>query len=599
MLAVEPETAGRCDLPGIEAREQRLVADVAKFDLTFNLKQRSTGEGTADGIDGSLEYALDLFDPDTARALVDRVLRVLHNALSAPGDPIGTLDVLAAQERELLLHRWNDTSHTIPADSLSALVEAQVRATPEAVAVVHEGEQLTFAELNARANRLARHLVSLGAGPERFVAVALARSFDLVVAILAVFKTGAAYVPVDPEYPADRISLMLDDVRPELLITSAAVVALPGPDGPRVLDIGADREFETLADDDLDATRGLDAARLPACVIYTSGSTGTPKGVVVTHRGIVNHICWLQAEYRLTAADRILQKAPITFDVSVWELFLPLVTGATMVLASPGGHRDAAYLADLIRREHVTAAEFVPSLLRMFVDEPGAALCASLRQLVSGGEQLPRDLRDDALAALPGVHLHNTYGPTETTIGVTSGECVHGAAGALVPIGRPNWNTRVFVLDERLRPVPVGVAGELYIAGEGVAVGYLGRADLTSARFVACPFGAGERMYRTGDVVRWTSDGQLDYLGRVDDQVKVRGFRIELGEVEAALSGHESVDQVAVVVREDRPGDRRLVAYVVSSAGAGVDAVVLRRHTATRLPEYMVPSAVVFVDALP
>ncbi|WP_196279298.1 non-ribosomal peptide synthetase [Catellatospora vulcania] len=598
MLAVDTETTGQCDLTGVEASEERLAADVAKFDLVFNLRQRPTGDGTASGIDGSLEYAIDLFDDDTARVLVDRVLRVLHNALSAPGDPIGALGILGAQERELLLHRWNDTSHTVPADCLPDLFEAQARATPGAVAVVHEGGQLTFAELNAQANRLARHLVSLGAGPERFVAVALARSFDLVVAILAVLKTGAGYVPIDPEYPADRIALMLDDVRPELLIATPAVAAQAAPGGPRTLVIGADRKYETLADDDLATTRGLDAARLPACVIYTSGSTGRPKGVVVAHRGIVNHIFWLQAEYRLTGADRILQKAPITFDVSVWELLLPLVTGATMVLARPGGHRDPAYLVDLVRREHVTTAEFVPSLLRMFVDEPGAAQCTSLRQLVSGGEELPRDLRDRALAVLPDVHLHNTYGPTETTIGVTSGECVRGGAGALVPIGRPNWNTRLFVLDERLRPVPVGVAGELYIAGDGVAAGYLARPELTAARFVACPFGAGERMYRTGDTVRWTPDGQLDYLGRADDQVKVRGFRIELGEIEAALAGHESVDRAAVVVREDRPGDRRLVAYVVSS-GTAVDAAGLRRYVAARLPEYMVPAAVVVLDGLP
>ncbi|MFB6584033.1 amino acid adenylation domain-containing protein, partial [Streptomyces sp. NPDC056402] len=334
-------------------------------------------------------------------------------------------------------------------------------------------------------------------------------------------------------------------------------------------------------------------------VIYTSGSTGRPKGAVVTHEAIVNRLLWMQREYGLRAGDRVLQKTPFGFDVSVWELFWPLLCGAGMVLAEPGGHKDPAYLAEVIQAKRVTTVHFVPSMLQVFLAEPLSAACGGLRRVFCSGEALP-----GSLAALfrdrLGVPLHNLYGPTEAAVDVTAWACVDTGRVTPPPIGRPVANTRVFVLDAALRPVPVGVAGELYVAGVQLARGYLGRAGLTAERFVANPYGGpGERMYRTGDLVRWNEDGQLEYLGRTDDQVKIRGFRIELGEIEAGLSSLDEVAQVAVIVREDRPGDKRLAAYLVPAPDTDLDIDALRVHVRTALPDYMVPSAFVVLNELP
>ncbi|GDY52002.1 hypothetical protein SVIO_026250 [Streptomyces violaceusniger] len=351
----------------------------------------------------------------------------------------------------------------------------------------------------------------------------------------------------------------------------------------------------------------------PAYVMYTSGSTGTPKGVAVPHHGVVNQLAWMQEEFRLEAEDRIVQKASFGFDASVWELFWPLLNGAGMVMARPGGHRDPAYLTELINREQVTVIQFVPSMLRAFLEDAAVEKCTSLRTVICIGEALPAPVRDrfQAMLAVP---LHNLYGPTEASVAVTSWRCDPERDGGTVPIGRPIWNIRAYVLDGGLQSVPPGVAGELYVAGDGLARGYLGRPALTAERFVACPFGpAGELMYRTGDVVRWDTAGRLEFVGRVDDQVKIRGVRIEPGEIEAALAGHEQVAQVAVVAREDTPGDPRLVAYVVPDSGVVDEAAgdagagdggeqltaVVREFAASRLPASMVPSAVVAMERLP
>jgi amino acid adenylation domain-containing protein len=462
---------------------------------------------------------------------------------------------------------------------------------------------VSYAELNARANRLARHLVSLGAGPEGLVALAMDRSLDMVVAVVAVLKSGAAYLPVDPAYPAERIAFMLAEAGPCAVLTTR-------PDGQRI----PANARQVLLDDPAvaacigrlpsgDLAGAERTAALPgnaAYVIYTSGSTGRPKGVVVVHAGVVNYLARQQAEFGLTAADRILHKSPVVFDTSVWELFVPLTSGATVVVARPEGHRDPAYLATLVREQRVTVASFVPSMLRVFLAEPGVARCASLRQVRSGGEELSEAIRDQLFAALPGARLYNGYGPTEMTIGIFSRECRPQAAAAPIPIGGPEWNIRAYVLDGGLRPVPVGVRGELYAAGPQLARGYLGRSALTAERFVPCPFGAaGERMYRTGDLVRWSAAGELVFLGRADNQVKIRGFRVELGEIESVLAGQEAVAQAVVAAQDLGPGDRRLVAYVVPRAGGRLDAAALREAAARVLPAYMVPAAVVALEALP
>ncbi|MCG8914792.1 amino acid adenylation domain-containing protein [Actinokineospora sp. PR83] len=545
-----------------------------------------------------LGHRPDLVDADAARLLLDRLLRVLDALVADPAATPGDVDVLTAGERAQVLDGWNDTATEVPDTTLTALLAEAAARTPEAEALVFEDRSLTYAEFDAEANRLARLLVEHGAGPGRLVAVAVPRSVELVVALHAVLRAGAAYLPIDPDYPADRIGFLLADGAPALLLTTPGLDSrLPGG-VPRLLLPAAGAE--ALSPEPL-----TDADRLapllpghPAYAIFTSGSTGRPKGVLVPHRGIVNRLLWTQHEYRLGADDRVLQKTPSGFDVSVWEFFWPLIAGSTLVVARPEGHRDPGYLADLIHRERVTTAHFVPSMLQAFVAEADPARCASLRRVLCSGEALPGELAARFTAAFD-AGLHNLYGPTEASVDVTAW-AVLPEDGTSVPIGRPVWNTRTYVLDPALRPVPPGVPGELYLAGRQLALGYHNRPGLTADRFVADPHGApGTRMYRTGDIARWRADGALEYLGRVDDQVKIRGQRVEPGEVEAVLAGHATVGSVAVLARRDRPGSIRLVAYVVPTAGTEVDAEVLREHAAEALPEHMVPAAVVVLDALP
>ncbi|MFF3886347.1 non-ribosomal peptide synthase/polyketide synthase [Streptomyces sp. NPDC001914] len=558
------EPGGVPDLPGLTARREPVGPPSAKFDLSFDFVEQ--GEGA--GVQGWIEYSADLFDESTVRRMADRLVRLLEQVAADPARPVRDLDVLDEDERRDVLGRWNDTAHEVPATTLVELFRAQASRTPDALALVAGEQQITYGELETRVERTARLLAGLGAGPERTVAVALPRSADLVVALLAVQRTGAAYLPIDAEHPPERRAFMLADARPVHLLDGAL------PEGP---------EGELPA--------SVDPSN-PAYVIYTSGSTGRPKAVQVPHRGIVNRLLWMQDTYALTVTDRVLQKTPAGFDVSVWEFFWPLITGATLVLARPDGHRDPAYLAGLIREQAVTTVHFVPSMLRAFLDEPTARDCTGLRRVLCSGEALPAGLAARFHTLLP-AELHNLYGPTEASVDVTAARILPGADR--VPIGRPVWNTRLYVLDQALRPVPPGVAGELYLAGVQLARGYLDRPGLTAERFVADPYGPpGTRMYRTGDLVRLTGAGAVEYLGRTDDQVKIRGFRVEPGEIETVLARHETVAHAAVVARE-----QRLVAYVVPAPDHTPDPAGLRAHLATLLPDHMVPAAVVTLDVLP
>ncbi|MFE7120179.1 amino acid adenylation domain-containing protein, partial [Streptomyces sp. NPDC057654] len=563
-------------LPGLAVEGRRVSTGVAKFDLAFNLAEQLDADGAPAGLDGVIEYSADLFDRTTAAGIAERFVRVLEAVAAAPEAPLGRLDVLADAERRRVLVDWNDTAREVPGATVAELFEAQAARTPDATALIFEDAELSYAELNARANRLARHLADRGAGPERFVAVMLPRSVDLVVSLLAVLKTGAAYVPVDPEFPEDRVVYMLDDARPVLTLT--------------------EDELRTLFLDGYSAAN-LGVAAQPsqaAYAIYTSGSTGRPKGVVVPGAALVNFLSSMQSTFQLGDTDRLLAVTTVGFDIAGLELYLPLLNGAGLVLASRETVKDLPGLAALVQRSGATAMQATPSLWHALV-ESGVEL-SGVRVLV-GGEALPGDLAG-ALAGA-GRSVTNLYGPTETTIWSTASEVE--ADGAGVSIGRPIANTQVYVLDAGLRPVAPGVAGELYIAGDGLARGYHRRPDLSAERFVADPYGpAGGRMYRTGDLVRWRVNGELEYIGRTDFQVKVRGFRIELGEIEAALAAHPSVARGTVVVREDLPGDKRLVAYVVPAAeGASPEAGALRRHIGASLPDYMLPSAFVTLEALP
>ncbi|WP_255306048.1 amino acid adenylation domain-containing protein [Streptomyces sp. Wb2n-11] len=592
-------------------------------DLAVMAYDRSDGTG----IRIDLNANAGLYSEDDLAGHRARFVRLLDAFCDAsrPDRTVGGSGLLSAQERQWVLVEWNDTAREVPDTTLPELLMAQAARTPDRLAVLpadadpaaptdrtdhadHGDRPTTYARLNAAAERLAQLLAARGAAPGRTVAVGLPRCTELVVALLAVLRTGAAYLPLDPDQPAERLGRMVTDAGPELLVTrsdsTAAAPLVPADAVPRLL-----LDDPAVADVLHGHPRAGDGRPLPAArpedpayVIYTSGSTGRPKGVSVPHRAIVNRLLWMQDTYRLTGDDRVLQKTPVGFDVSVWEFFWPLISGATLVLARPGGHRDPAYLARVVREQHITTAHFVPSVLDAFLAEPDAARCPELRQVFSSGEVLPRGTADRFHTLLPRAELHNLYGPTEAAVDVTHHRCVPGARGP-VPIGRPVWNTRLYVLDAALQPCPPGVPGELYLAGAQLARGYVGRPELTAERFPADPFGElfgapGARMYRTGDLARWLPDGSVDFLGRTDDQVKLRGVRIELGEVEAALRALPGVAQAAVTVAGER-----LIGYVTETAAGGdrggVDLAGARRDLARTLPEQMVPADLVVLDTLP
>ncbi|HEX9936868.1 MAG TPA: amino acid adenylation domain-containing protein, partial [Longimicrobium sp.] len=592
ILTLQTAGGGLGALPGLEVSPVEAERVSAKFDLSMELTPSSRG------LRGGLTYPTDLFE----RATVDRMLGHLEQVLeqvAADADVrLSQLELLGAAERALVLETWNDTAAEYPADRcIHELFEAQAARTPGAVAVRFEETSLTYAELNAHANRLAHHLRGHGVGPEVRVGVCLERSLEMVVSLLAVLKAGGAYVPLDPGLPPERLAYMLDDSAVPLVLVQAALRdAVPAREGVAVLAV--DALAERLAEEPAENPASGAGPDTLAYVIYTSGSTGRPKGVMNQHRGVVNRLVWMQAHFGIHAHDEVLQKTPFGFDVSVWEFFWPLQQGARLVMARPDGHRDPAYLHDVIEREGVTTLHFVPSMLQPFVEAVEAGRCASLRNVVCSGEALPPALVRRFYDRFAGpVALTNLYGPTEAAVDVSWWTCAREDAAGVMPIGRPVWNTRLYVLDAGLKPVPVGTPGELYIGGVQVARGYQGRAAMTAERFVPDPFSpeGGARLYRTGDRARWRADGAIEYLGRLDFQVKVRGFRIELGEIEAALRQAPGVRDSAVVVREDETGDRRLVAYVVGDAAAEA----LRDHLRRSLPEYMVPSAFVALDALP
>ena len=561
----------------------------AKFDLTLELRE------TSEGLAGSLDYATALFDRETIERYLGYLQRLLKAMVENDSQEVSQIGLLDEGERAQLLESWNETKAAYPdASTIHGLFEAQVRRTPEAIAVVHEGRQVSYAELNARANRVAHALIGLGVGPDARVGLCVERSVELVVGLLGILKAGGGYVPLDPSYPQDRLAYMLEDSAPVAVLTQGLVREQLGMLSVPVLDLDGPQED---AEHDPQVT-GLEPHHL-AYVIYTSGSTGRPKGVMNEHRGVVNRLWWAQQTYRLDASDRVLQKTPFGFDVSVWELFWPLLAGARLVMARPEGHKDPAYLAATIEQAGITTLHFVPSMLQLFLDQVEAGRCQGLRRMLCSGEALPHALQQRSLARFPHSELHNLYGPTEAAIDVTAWRCNAEIHPGIVPIGRPIANTQIYVLDAHRQPVPLGVTGEIYIGGVGVARGYLNRPELTAERFVVNPFhGEGrERMYRTGDLGRWLPDGSLEYQGRADAQVKLRGFRIELGEIEARLSQCAGVSEAVVALREDAPGEQRLVAYYVS--GEAIEAQTLREQLQASLPEYMVPAAYVRLERLP
>ncbi|MHC8406522.1 non-ribosomal peptide synthase/polyketide synthase [Pseudomonas sp. TMB3-21] len=587
-------------LAGLRVEALKATAHTTQFDLQLDTQE----EG--DKLFASLTYAIDLFDAERIERLARHWRNLLAGVLAIPQCPIAELPLLDADERLRILDDLNDTAQLYPGEvCVQRHFEARVADNPAATALVFQGQSMTYAELNLRANRLAHHLRAQGVGPEVLVGIACDRSFEMVVGLLAILKAGGAYVPLDPQYPVDRLSYMIEDSGIALLLTQEQVLAqLPTPDHVRTVCLHAEADWlDDMPGDDLS---NLALAENLAYVVYTSGSTGKPKGAGNRHVALHNRLEWMQQAYKLLPSDRVLQKTPFSFDVSVWEFFWPLMKGATLVIAAPDEHRDPQRLAALIVEQAITTLHFVPSMLSAFIGADEALACTSLQRIICSGEALPMELQRQTLRCLPQANLYNLYGPTEAAIDVTHWTCVEEGRDS-VPIGRPIANLRTCILDSELQPLPLGAVGELYLGGVGLARGYHRRSALTAERFVVDPFGSGERLYRTGDLARYRADGAIDYCGRIDHQVKIRGLRIELGEIEARL--YEYIDvQEAVVLALDGPSGKQLVAYIVPqdkalvSADAedqGVWRETLKTHLLASLPDYMVPAHTVLIEQMP
>jgi len=562
---------------------------IGGLDLSLRVDQ------LANGLHCTFAYASDLFRADTIERMADNFHAFLAAAAAAPERTLAALPLLSERERRQLLIEWNRTAAAYPEDKcIHELFEAQATRNRDAVAVALEDDELTYWELNRRANRLAHRLRRLGVGPEALVGICVEPSFEMLIGILGILKAGGAYVPLDPSYPAERLDFMIRDAGVRILLTQGAlahafsgaalqVVVLD------VVGVASARESEE------NPASGV-ASGNAAYVIYTSGTTGPPKGVVVCHGAVCNHLFWRHEHFKLAPDDRLLQTASFSFDDSVWEFFEPLMAGARVMLTRRG---DPSELAQVIATHGITAVCMVPSLLQAFL-EGSVEECTTLRRVTTGGETLPAGLADRFFSRL-NAELHNGYGPTEATIAATFWKCRPGEHRPSIPIGGPIANTRVYLLDGSLEPVPIGVAGELHIGGAGLARGYLNSPELTAEKFIPDPFGKdpGARLYKTGDLARYLPDGNIEFLGRLDHQIKLRGFRVEPGEIEAALARHAGVREAVVVLREDSPAIKRLVAYVVSSGTVRASAGELREFLNARLPRHMVPSAFVMLETLP
>ncbi|AII36939.1 non-ribosomal peptide synthetase DhbF [Bacillus subtilis] len=613
MLAFQNTPDAELHLPDMESSLRINSVGSAKFDLTLEISEDRLADGTPNGMEGLLEYSTDLFKRETAQALADRLMRLLEAAESDPDEQIGNLDILAPEEHSSMVTDWQSVSEKIPHACLPEQFEKQAALRPDAIAVVYENQELSYAELNERANRLARMMISEGVGPEQFVALALPRSLEMAVGLLAVLKAGAAYLPLDPDYPADRIAFMLKDAQPAFIMTNtkAANHIPPVENVPKIVldDPELAEKLNTYPAENpknKDRTQPLSPLNT-AYVIYTSGSTGVPKGVMIPHQNVTRLFAATEHWFRFSSDDIWTMFHSYAFDFSVWEIWGPLLHGGRLVIVPHHVSRSPEAFLRLLVKEGVTVLNQTPSAFYQFMqaerEQPDLGQALSLRYVIFGGEALELSRLEDWYNRHPEnrPQLINMYGITETTVHVSYIELDRSMAAlranSLIGCGIPDLG--VYVLDERLQPVPPGVAGELYVSGAGLARGYLGRPGLTSERFIADPFGPpGTRMYRTGDVARLRANGSLDYVGRADHQVKIRGFRIELGEIEAALVQHPQLEDAAVIVREDQPGDKRLAAYVIPSEET-FDTAELRKYAAERLPDYMVPAAFVTMKELP
>ncbi|PSB57974.1 non-ribosomal peptide synthetase [Chamaesiphon polymorphus] len=593
MFVLQNAPMGEIELPGVRLSELDANSTIAKFDLTLSMSESLMG------LECGWEYNTDLFDGSSIERMAIHFENLLSAIVENPRQTVSELPLLSESERQQLLVDWNDTQTDYPQDKcIHQLFEEQVAKTPDAIAVVFEQQELTYQQLNQSANQLAHHLQTLGVKPEVLVGICVERSLEMVVGLLGILKAGGAYVPLDPSYPAERLSYLLSDAGVEVLLTQNNLLSVLPSHAARVVCLDIDRgTIEAHSPENLVSSA---SAENLAYVIYTSGSTGQPKGITISHQNLCNHMFWMQVTFPLTEQDKVLQKTPFGFDASVWEFYAPLLVGGQLLIAQPGGHTDSAYLLSLIAQQQVTTVQLVPSLLQMLLEQGDIETCHSLKQVFCGGEVLPVALQAGLLSKLD-VNLVNLYGPTEACIDATFWNCQREMSGQVVPIGRPIANTQLYILDRQMQPVPIGVAGELHIGGDGLARGYLNRPELTQAKFVLNPFSPDRsaRLYKTGDLARYLPDGNIEFLGRIDHQVKIRGFRIELGEIEAVISSYPQVQQTVVTATTDAAGNQRLIAYVVVSEEENLSTQQLREFLQQQLPAYMVPSAFIILDTLP
>jgi len=565
----------------------------SQYDISMVIREQ------LDGYDMRVEYRDDLFEKETIELLLQRYYCLLEAIVEDPNRLLSEYSVVLPEEKEKLLVEWNDTNRDYDTSRcLHQLFEEQVVKTPDSIAIEFENECLTYKELNERSNQLAHFLRQKGVTNEIRVGVCMERSIEMIVALYGILKAGGGYVPLDPDYPEARLVFMLEDIDAPIILTQKHLAdVLPQNKSEAIC---LDSDWELISNRSVDNPTLVTEPESLAYIIYTSGSTGNPKGVMNQHNGIINRLIWMQEEYQLLDTDVVLQKTPYSFDVSVWEFFWPLICGAKLVIAIPGGHQNVAYLTNTIDDKKVTTMHFVPSMMQLFLDRASSEKCSYIRQIFCSGEALPYELQNQFFK-FSSANLHNLYGPTEAAVDVTYWQCDPSYKRRIVPIGRPVANTKIYILDKYLKPVPVGSAGELHIGGIQVARGYLNRPELTEEKFISDPYSddAGARLYKTGDSARYLGDGQIEYLGRIDFQVKIRGLRIELGEIEYKLAEVDGIKQCVVIVREDEPSDKRIVAYYEEKEGIELNKEEMRNQLTLGLPSYMVPQLFVKMEGLP
>ncbi|MEL7037157.1 MAG: amino acid adenylation domain-containing protein [Cyanobacteria bacterium J06592_8] len=551
-----------------------------------------------------LKYSDHLFDKSAISKILGQFCILLEKIIANPEQQLGELNFLTQTEQQKLLLDWNNTQIDYPnPQSIPELFQRQVEQTPDAIALVFENQYISYHVLNTQANKLAHYLQKQGVTLESFVGVCVERSPELLIAILAIIKAGGAYVPLDPSYPKERLEFVLKDAQVSTLILQEDLLDLIPELKGNIIILDSNLKV-SIAEQPSSNPRNNITNQNSIYVIYTSGSTGQPKGVINTHKGVCNRLLWMQNTYQLSASERILQKTPYSFDVSVWEFFWPLLNGACLVIAKPEGHKDSYYLVDLIINQQITTLHFVPSMLQVFLEEKNLENCQSIQRVFCSGEALSLELHNLFFRKLD-AELHNLYGPTEAAIDVTAWQCIRDSNSSTVPIGSPIANTQIYILDSHLQPVPVGVPGELHIGGIGLARGYWNRPDLTAEKFIPNPFHPQQkanRLYKTGDLVRYLNDGNIEYLGRLDDQVKIRGLRIELTEIEVVLQQHPNLKSCRVVVQNNHLNEQEIIAYLIThQTDIELNQIHpnLTQFLEEKLPDYMIPAHFIFLEEFP